>query len=368
MSTTFEPLPSRPPPSSTIGIFAWLKENLFSSVSNSILTIFFGALLIRYIPPLLDWAFFNANWVGTTQDECTKDGACWVFIKQWLPQLLYGSYPESQHWRVNLAFLGLVGVVVLQFFLPQHLRRKVGWVSLLVYPLISLWLMRGGILGLEPVETDKWGGFSLNILLAFAGILMSLPIGIIWALGRQSKMPFVRMVCIASIELFRGVPLITILFMGSVMLPLFFPAGVELDKLMRAFIAITLFQSAYMAEVVRGGLQAIPKGQVEAADSLGLGYWKTMRLIVLPQALKISIPNIVNTFIALFKDTTLVLIIGLFEVLSTINAALQNSNWLGGHYVEGYVFVAFVFWVFCYTMSRISVYIENKLDTGHSRS
>lgn len=364
---TFTPIEARKPPSSAIGPIAWMKESLFSSPVNTLLTVFFGYIIIKYVPPILDWAFFSANWVGTTQDECTKAGACWIFIKQWFNQLLYGSYPESLHWRVNLALIGLVAVVVLQFFLPQHLRRRVGWVSLLVYPLISLWLMYGGF-GLETVSTDKWGGFSLNILLAFAGILMSLPIGIVWALGRQSNMPFVKMVCIASIELFRGVPLITILFMGSVMLPLFFPAGVQLDKLMRAFIAITLFQSAYMAEVVRGGLQAIPKGQVEAANSLGLGYWKTMRLIVLPQALKISIPNIVNTFISLFKDTTLVLIIGLFEVLSTIQAALQNSSWLGGHEIEGYVFVAFVFWVFCYIMSRISVHIEKKLDTGHSRS
>jgi len=364
---TFKVVEAREPPSNSVGPIAWMRENLFSSPVNTLLTIFFSYLIIKYIPPIIDWAFISANWIGTTQDECTKSGACWIFIKQWSDQLLYGSFPEHLHWRVNLALIGLIAVVVLQFFLPQHLRRRVGWVSLLIYPLISLWLMAGG-LGLETVSTDKWGGFSLNILLAFAGILMSLPIGIVWALGRQSDMPFVKMVCVSSIELFRGVPLITILFMGSVMLPLFFPAGVQLDKLMRAFIAITLFQSAYMAEVIRGGLQAIPKGQVEAANSLGLGYWKTMRLIVLPQALKISIPNIVNTFIALFKDTTLVLIIGLFEVLSTIQAALQNSNWLGGHHIEGYVFVAFVFWVFCYTMSRISVHIEKKLDTGLSRS
>ncbi|MCL4170024.1 UNVERIFIED_CONTAM: hypothetical protein GTU68_056083, partial [Idotea baltica] len=185
-----------------------MKESLFSSPINTLLTVFFGYIIIKYVPPVIDWAFISANWVGTTQDECTKSGACWVFIKQWFTQLLYGSYPEHLHWRVNLALIGLVAVVVLQFFLPQHLRRRVGWVSLLVYPLISLWLMAGG-LGLETVSTDKWGGFSLNILLAFAGILMSLPIGIVWALGRQSDMPFVKMVCVASIELFRGVPLIT---------------------------------------------------------------------------------------------------------------------------------------------------------------
>ncbi len=363
----FEPLPAKSPPQNTVGKVAWMRENLFSSKLNSALTIVIGFLLLRYIPPVLDWAFISANWIGSTQDDCTKDGACWVYIKQWFDQLIYGLFPEDQRWRVNLALIGLLAVVTLQFFLPERLKRRVGWVSLIAFPLFSLWMMRGGW-GLELVDSDQWGGFSLNILLAFAGILMSLPIGIIWALGRRSEMPFIRIICIASIELFRGVPLITILFMGSVMLPLFFPEGTQIPLLARAFIAITLFQSAYMAEVVRGGLQAIPKGQVEAADSLGLGYMKTMGLIVLPQALKISIPNIVNTFIALFKDTTLVYIIGIFEVLRVAETGLQNSNWLGGHHEEAYVFVAFVFWVFCYLMSRISVAIEKKLDTGHSRS
>jgi len=362
----FQSIPARVPPKNTVGVIAWFRERLFSNLTDTAISVFCIFLLFTFLPPMIDWAFISANFVGTKQSDCTASGACWVFIKQWFEQIIYGSYPVDQRWRVTLSLVGLILVIGLQFVLPKKYRARVSWLSFLLYPLIAFWLMGGG-LGLQPIPSNQWGGFSLNILLAVAGILCALPLGIIWALGRRSGMPVIRVFSIASIEVFRGVPLITILFMGSVMLPLFFPAGTEISKLARAFIAITLFQSAYMAEVVRAGLQAVPKGQVEAAKSIGLGYWRTMFFVVLPQALKISIPNIVNTFIALFKDTTLTLIIGLFGALSIVKAALENSNWLEGHQTEGYIFVAILFGGMCYCMSLVSANIEKNLSTDHKR-
>ncbi len=235
-----------------------------------------------------------------------------------------------------------------------------------IYPFAAFYLWVGTAFGLEYVETSLWGGLFLTLVVAGTGIAVSLPIGIVFALGRRSHMPAVRTVSVAFIEFWRGVPLITVLFMSSVMLPLFLPEGVNFDKLLRALIGVALFSAAYMAEVVRGGLQAIPKGQYEAAGAMGLGYWQMMRLIILPQALKLVIPGIVNTFIGLFKDTTLVLIIGLFDLLGIVQAAATDPKWLGMA-VEGYVFTAFVFWIFCFGMSRYSMYIERKLHTGHHR-
>lgn len=243
------------------------------------------------------------------------------------------------------------------------------WIAFLLifgYPFIAFFLWLGGGFGLEHVETPRWGGLFLTLVVAGIGIAVSLPVGIVFALGRRSEMPAVRAISIAFIELWRGVPLITVLFMSSVMLPLFLPEGVNFDKLLRALIGVALFSSAYMAEVVRGGLQAIPKGQYEAAASMGLGYWQMMRVIILPQALKLVIPGIVNTFIGLFKDTTLVLIIGLFDLLGSVQAATTDPKWVA-MFVEGYIFTAFVFWIFCFSMSRYSMHIERKLHTGHKR-
>ena len=361
----FKPLPSQPAPIDTVGVIGWLKANMFSSIGNSIASIVAIAFLATIIPPIIDWVFISANWVGESQDDCTKEGACWVFVGAWMQQFIYGSYPQDQLWRINISFLLLPAIILIQYYMPSELRKKLGLLIIFSYPIICAAILDGRLLGLEYVSTDYWGGFALNIFLASAGIIASLPVGILWALGRRSEMSFIRSVCVVSIEFFRGVPLLTLLFMGSVMLPLFFPEGTDVNKLVRTFIAISLFQSAYMAEVIRSGLQAIPQGQYEAADSLGLGYWEKMRLIILPQALKISIPNIVSTFISLFKDTTFVIIIGLFEILTTVQSALTNSNWLGGYWTEGYVFVAAVFWVCCFGMSRISASIERKLNTDH---
>ncbi|WP_421862366.1 amino acid ABC transporter permease [Motiliproteus sp.] len=357
-------LPDLPPPASTVGVVGWLRTNLFSTPTYTVLTLIVAYLLWITVIPAVQWAFIDADWAGDSRDACTSGGACWVFINARFNQFIYGFYPESEYWRIDILFVMLA---ILITALVYEGMPKRGWISaftLVVFPIIAFFLLYGGSFGLEVVETHKWGGLSLTLVLALVGIVASLPIGVLLALGRRSDMPVVRSFCTVFIEMWRGVPLITILFMASVMLPLFAPEEIDFDKLLRALIGITLFQSAYMAEVIRGGLQAIPKGQYEAADALGLSYWKKMGLIVLPQALKIMIPGIVNTFIALFKDTSLVLIIGLFDLLAIVQAALSDPKWLG-YSIEGYTFVAFVFWVFCFGMSRYSQFLERKLHTGH---
>ena len=289
-----------------------------------------------------------------------------MFVKARFGQFIYGFYPVSERWRVNTAFVILV-LGLMPLFLPR-VRHKIAIAAalLVVYPVVAYYLFHGGAFGLRVVETSLWGGLFLTLVIAGVGIVASLPLGILFALGRRSEMPIVRAVCITFIEVMRGVPLITILFMASVMLPLFLPEGVNFDKLLRALVGVALFSAAYMAEVVRGGLQAIPKGQYEAAQALGLSFWKMMGLIILPQALKIVIPGIVNTLIGLFKDTTLVLIIGLFDLLGIVQAALTDASWIG-FATEGYVFAAFGFWIFCFGMSRYSIHVERKLHTGHQR-
>ncbi|HBG03062.1 MAG TPA: amino acid ABC transporter permease, partial [Gammaproteobacteria bacterium] len=277
---------------------------------------------------------------------------------------IYGFYPQEELWRVNTMFGIIVALVAFGSFIKKSQYRAhyiIG--SFLIYPVVAFVLLYGG-LGLEIVETDKWGGLTLTIVVAAVGIVASFPLGILFALGRQSKMRIVRFISVVYIEFVRGVPLITILFMASVVLPLFFSAGMDFDKLLRALIGITLFQTAYIAEVVRGGLQAISKGQYEAADAAGLSFMQKTVLIILPQALKISIPNIVGSFIALFKDTTLILIIGLYDMLAIVGAATSNSSWLGRE-SEGYVFVAMVIWVILYSMSRYSKKLEVKFSTEH---
>lgn len=357
-----------PPPVSTTGPIAWLRQNLFSSPLNAAFTLLALYLLWEVVPPILNWAILDANFAGDSPDACSSAGACWVFVKSRLGFFTYGFYTEAERWRVDLSFLLLAVVVVPQFFnqVSANIKKWLGIAGLTVLPVIVGILLIGGIFGLNHVETHQWGGLMLTLVLSYVGIVAALPFGVILALGRRSEMPTVRMVCVAFIELWRGVPLISVLFMASVMLPLFLPEGWDFEKLLRALIGITMFQSAYMAEVIRGGLQAIPKGQFEAAASLGLGYWRSMGLIILPQALKLVIPGIVNTFIALFKDTTLVLIIGLLDVLATVQSSIVDPKW-GGVATEGYVFAAFCFWVFCFGMSKYSQALERKLHTGHKR-
>lgn len=369
MAEIHVPQPSLPPPSTTVGAVGWLRHNLFSSPLNVVLTLLALFLLYLIIPPVLRWAFFDATWSGENRSACsTNGGACWTFIRVHLGQFIYGFYPENQRWRVDLTVLLLILGAIPLFLrtVSAHVKLRIGLGLLVLYPFLAFGLLKGGVLGLPVVETSNWGGLLLTLVIAATGMTAALPLGVLLALGRRSKMPAIQSLCITFIELWRGVPLITVLFMSSVMLPLFLPAGMNFDKLLRALIGVILFQSAYMAEVVRGGLQAIPKGQSEAASALGLSYWKMMGLVVLPQALKLVIPGIVNTFIALFKDTSLVLIIGLFDLMNIVHNATTNPEWLGFSN-EGYVFAAAVYWVFCFGISRYSQSLEKRLHTGHQR-
>lgn len=355
----YKKLKTRPAPLGTKGVIYWIKENLFPSITSSILT-FLSFLLIYYtIPPLLDWMIFDATWSGT-KEEITGSGARWIFIFEKFNQFIYGFYPEDQYWRPNL-ILAIFFIYVISFKRTKNTLLRA--FILISFPILSFLLLYGGF-GLDVVPTTKWGGLLLTIVVASVGIIASFPIGILFALGRQSNMPIIKTISVIYIEFIRGVPLITLLFMSSVILPLFFPEGMDFDKLLRALIGITMFQSAYIAEVIRGGLQAIPKGQYEAADAMGLTYWQAMGLIILPQALKISIPNIVGTFISLFKDTTLILIIGLFDVLAMVTLTSTDAKWLGFE-TEGYVFVTMIYWIICFSMSKYAKSIEDRFNTNH---
>ncbi|OBS09317.1 amino acid ABC transporter permease [Acidihalobacter prosperus] len=362
----YQPHPDLPPPVSQVGVLGWFRRNLFSSPLNSLLTVVALYLLYLSVPPVIEWAFIKASWVGSDRSACTAGGACWVFIEARFGQFIYGFYPPDQWWRVNLGALLLVAALIWLMLPRLPAKRWVGVFVLLIYPFLAFALFHGGVAGLPVVRTTQWGGLMLTLILSSVGIVAALPFGILLALGRRSKMPIVRALCVAFIELWRGVPLITVLFMASVMLPLFMPEGADVDKLMRALIGIALFQSAYIAEVVRGGLQAIPRGQQEAAESLGLNYWKLMALVILPQALKLVIPGLVTTFIELFKDTTLVSIIGLFDLLGIVQSAFTDPKWLG-FALEGFVFAGALYWLFCFGMSRYSMHLERRFDTGHKR-
>ena len=354
-------IPGRPAPAATVGVLGWLRANLFSSWLNTLLTV--GALLLiwRTVPPLLGWALFDADFSGVTGAECTTAGACWAWLDQRINQFLYGFYPQDAYWRVNVALLLLIPVVAYVLFDKLPYARYGRWFAV-AYPVIAALLLVGG-LGLEGVSTDQFGGFMLNLVAGLAGIALSLPIGILLALGRRSRLPAVRYLSVGFIEVVRGVPLITLLFVAIIILELFLPPRVSLDQLIRVMIMITAFASAYMSEVIRGGLQAIPGGQYEAAQALGLSYWKMMRLVVLPQALKIAIPGIVNTFIGLFKDTTLVVTIGLFDILGQARLLQTNPEWIGKVDHETFLIAALFFFVICFSMSRYSINLEKRLDT-----
>ncbi len=339
-----------------------INTNFNSSNFNAFLTLLVIFALIKYIPPLLNWFIFDANFSGNTKDDCTGGGACWVFVKVWLNRFVYGLYPDSEQWRINTAFLTLFFLVGASFFVPTRFKKYIIIFLLFIYPIIGLKLISGGDFGLKYVETGAWGGLSLTFIVSAFALILCFPIGTILALGRRSNLPAIRYTSIGFIELWRGVPLITVLFMSAVMFPMFLPDGTYVDKLIRVLIAITLFEAAYMAEVVRGGLQALPKGQYEAAKSLGMGYWRMHFLIILPQALKLVIPGIANTFLALVKDTPLIFVVGLLELAGMVNLAKTNPKWLGMA-MEGYVFAGLVFWVICYVMSRYSQNLERKLKT-----
>ena len=339
----------------------WCRQHLFSSPLNTLITLVLAGLLILMIPPMVSWLLIDATWTGESAQDCQQGGACWAMIQARFGQFMYGFYPESERYRIHGCGL-IVLVALLQWWFAYPIKVKAA-LSLVAVAAILI-LLTGGWFGLQQVPTDLWGGLFLTLILAFGSIIASFPIALLLALGRASNMPVTKTLCVTYIEFVRGVPLITVLFMASVMLPMFLPQEMDLNKLLRAFLGITLFQAAYLAEVIRGGLRAIPDGQKEATQSLGLSYWPMMALIILPQALKIMIPGIVNTFIALFKDTTLVLIIGLFDFLGIVQAATTDPKWLGTA-VEGYVFCAFVYFIFCFGMSQYSQHLERKWQTGH---
>ena len=353
---------SRPPPAHTVGLIGWIRANLFSGLLNTFLTFFSCYLLWLIIPPLLDWAVFSADFSGSVGRECTTDGACWAWLDQRIEQFLYGFYPVEAYWRVNITILLLFPALAYVLFENLPFSKYGRWFSL-AYPFIAAFLLVGGF-GLTGITTDKFGGFMLNLVAGLSGIILSLPIGILLALGRQSKLPAIRVLSVTFIEFIRGVPLITLLFVAVIILQLFLPPDVSLDQLVRVMIMITLFASAYMAEVIRGGLQAIPNGQYEAGQAMGLSYWQSMRLIILPQALKISIPGIVNTFIGLFKDTTLVIIIGLFDILGQARVLQTNPDWMGKVDHETFLLAAIFFFIICFSISRYSVKLEKRLDTN----
>ena len=365
---------ARKPPVATTGILGWLRINLFSNWVNSLITLFVLYILIQFIPWILNWTIFAADFKYNFNGEeiinremCSRvldpenGGACWAIIYVRFYQFMYGFYPREEVWRVNLSYI-MLAVAIVPLLFDKFPFRKHFLKFTYVFPIITFFLLNGG-LGLEPVSTNKWGGLLVTLVLGCTGIALAFPLGIILALGRRSNLPVISMMCTLFIEFIRGVPLITLLFFGMVMLPLFLPEGIDMDGLARVLVAVTLFQSAYMAEVIRGGLQAIPQGQYEAARSIGLSYWQMNMKVVLPQAIRISIPSIVNTSIGLFKDTTLVIIVGLLDLLGIGRGALADTTWLGLAY-EVYFFVSLVFFIFTFAMSRYSLYLEKKLKTG----
>ena len=430
-----EMLPEQPAPVATTGIVHWLRENLFSSIPYSILTLFCAYVLFVIIPPIISFMVTDAIWSGENRAACATEvqggdlpngwfGACWAYVGAYANQFIYGRYPDAEQWRVNIVGLLFFGGLAPLLMPSAPYKRENIIFMVLIFPLAALILLTGGhfavgglyiplailtiiglgaafafakgsdsdpmpalvstailfgslfvllfILGInfgmEHVETEVWGGLLVTLVIAVTGIAASLPLGIALALGRRSALPIVRFFSIVFIEFWRGVPLITVLFMSSVMLPLFLPEGVTFDKLLRALIGVALFSSAYMAEVVRGGLQALPKGQYEGAMALGLNWGQMMRMIILPQALKLVIPGIVNTFIGLFKDTTLVLIIGLFDFLGQIQSSYSDPAWSTPvQSLTGYFFAAIIYFIFCFGMSRYSMFMERQLDTGHKR-
>ena len=363
--------PELPPPLFSQGALAWAKDNLFSSIPSTLITLAFIAAFAWCIPPLIEWATVKAIWVAPDGALCRQhqDGACWAFIAQKLGYLSFGSYPESQHWRVDVVE-ALGAALIVWLLWPGGPGKKYGGLAFFIaYPIVSFFLLVGApALGLPQVDTLLWGGIFVSLVTALVGIVVSLPLGVLLALGRRSQLPVVRLASVIFIEFVRGVPFITVLFMANNMLPLFLPPGWEPDRFSRPLVGIALFSAAYMAEEVRGGLQTLSKGQYEGAMALGLDYSRMMRLVVLPQALALVIPGIVNNFIGLFKDTTLVAIVGVNDFLATMDNAFKDTVWSGPSLqATGYAFAAMFYFVFCYAMSAYSAGVERRLSVGRRR-
>ncbi len=368
------PTPPEPPPPGRTGALAWTRARLFDGALNSLLTVVSVLIIAILVWPTVRFLFIDAVWNGSSRVDCLPEtagravGACWPFIKAKLAQFMYGFYPEGEQWRVDLTCaLGMVLLVPL--LIPGVPYKRANAILFFgIFPVIAYFLLIGGVLGLTHVETRLWGGLLVTLVISFTGILLSLPLGILLALGRRSDMPIVRTLSIGFIEFWRGVPLITVLFFATYMLPLFLPAGWEIDPLLRVLVGAALFAGAYMAEVVRGGLQAVPRGQVEGAMALGLGYWRTTGLVVLPQALRLVIPGIVNSFISLFKDTTLVLIVAIFDLLGQLRAAFADPAWATPVTLfTGFAFAGMIYFLVSFAMSRYALAMERRLSTEHRR-
>ena len=349
------------PPVTRVGVLGWMRANLFSSVFNSLLTIVTLYFLWKLMPALVRWAFIDSSWT-TTGAEChVAGGACWSIVTKNFRFIIFGFFPYEWQWRPLLAMIILFTLLFVSRN-RRYWKKWLGYVWLIGLFVMGL-LLKGGLFGLPPVESTKWSGLPLTLLLSVFGLTAAYPLGVLLALGRQSRMPAIKSLCVVYIETIRGVPLISLLFMSSVMFPLFLPEGITINNILRAQVAIILFTAAYIAEVVRGGLQAISRGQYEAAESLGLNYYQKMRLIILPQALKIVIPPSVGILISAFKDTSLVVIIGLFDLLKTTQATLSDPRWMGFS-VEAYIFIALIYFAGCFSMSSYSRRLERELYRG----
>ena len=350
------------PPVTQVGVLGWIRTNLFKGWLNSCLTLIAVYLLWLSIPPFFRWAFVDSLWFSTGAECQQSSGACWSVVTANIRFITFGFFPYEQQWR---PFVAMVLLVCLLFYSQNrnHWKKPLAYAWVLGLGLMGL-LMKGGLFGLASVESSQWGGIPLTLLLSIFGLTAAYPLGVVLALGRQSQMRVVKTLCVLYIELIRGVPLISLLFMSSVVFPLFFPEGFHINAIIRAQVAIILFTAAYIAEVVRGGLQAIPRGQYEAAESLGLNYYLTMRLIILPQALKIVIPPSVSILISAFKDTSLVVIIALFDFLKTTKTVISDPEWMGFS-AEAYIFSALVYFLCCFFMSNYSRRLERELETGH---
>ncbi|MCF8168239.1 MAG: amino acid ABC transporter permease [Rhodoferax sp.] len=365
-ASTFQPIAARPAPVNTEGPVAWIKSNLLADWKTTLSTLVIGALLLWYVPQILNWALFNASW-RANYEACRVEGvgACWGVIAEKYRLIIFGRYPFDEQWRPLVATLFLTGLLVascMRVFWKAWL--PVLWLAVLV---LFFGLMYGGVAGLTRVDTDRWGGLPLTLLLSSLSLVTCFPIALVVALGRRSNLPAIRSFCTIYVELIRGVPLISVLFMASFMFPLFMPQGMQIDVLLRVLVGITLFAAAYMAEVIRGGLQAVPKGQVEAAATLGLSYWQTQRKIVLPQALAMVVPGIMNNFISTFKDTSLVTIVSLYELTGAMKLALNSdANWRP-YVMEGYFFIALIYFAFCFSMSRYSHWVERQVNKSKLR-
>jgi general L-amino acid transport system permease protein len=366
-TASFQPIAPRPAPVRTEGLGPWVKRNLFSNLPSTVATLVLIALAVWFLPQLLNFALFKAVFAAN-YEQCQAVrgiGACWGVVTEKYRLILFGRYPFEDQWRPLLATLAMVSALVAScvrvFWKPWLVLM---WVAVLV---LFFGLMFGGFAGMVHVPTDRWGGLPLTVLLATLSIVLAFPLAVVVALGRRSNMPAIKTVCVIYVELVRGVPLISVLFMASFMFPLFMPPGTSIDVLLRVLVGITLFSGAYMAEIVRGGLQAIPKGQQEAADTLGLSYWQAQRKIILPQALALVVPGIMNNFIAIFKDTSLVTIVSLYELTGAMGLALNSdSNWRPFK-IEAYFFIAAIYFVFCFSMSRYSLWIEKRLSVSKNR-